>query len=51
MKSWNYGIFKENRDGFLGTSLPSSCWVDVFMIPQNKVEKVMTVLSTGKTYE
>lgn len=45
MKSWNYAIFKENHDGFLSTSLPSSGWVDVFLIPQDKVEKVMTILS------
>lgn len=51
MKSWNYAIFKETRDGFLSTSLPSEGWVDVFLIPQNKVERVMSVLSTGKTHE
>ena len=51
MKSWNYAIFKETRDGFLSTSLPSEGWVDVFLIPQDKVERVMSVLSTGKTHE
>lgn len=51
MKSWNYVIFTETKDGFLSTSLPSSGWVDVFLIPQEKVEGVMTVLSTGKTHE
>lgn len=51
IKSWNYTIFKQTHDGFLSTSLPSSGWVDVFLIPQNKVEKVMKVLSTGKTHE
>lgn len=51
VKSWNYAIFKETRDGFLSNSLPSEGWVDVFLIPQHKVEKVMTVLSTGKTDE
>lgn len=51
MKSWNYAIFTETKDGFLSTSLPSEGWVDVFLIPQHKVEKVMTVLSTGKTHE
>ncbi|WP_414623417.1 FkbM family methyltransferase [Calothrix sp. CCY 0018] len=51
IKSWNYAIYKETPNGFLSTSLPSEGWVDVFLIPQDKVEKVMTVLSTGKTYE
>ncbi|MGB3756632.1 MAG: FkbM family methyltransferase [Rivularia sp. (in: cyanobacteria)] len=51
MKSWNYVIFKETRDGFLSTFLPSEGWVDVFLIPQDKVETVMSVLSTGKTHE
>lgn len=51
VKSWNYAIFRETKDGYLSTSLPSEGWIDVFLIPQDKVEKVMTVLSTGKTHE
>ncbi len=51
MNSWNYAIFRETKDGFLSTSLPSSGWVDVFLIPQAKVEKVIAVLSKSKTYD
>jgi FkbM family methyltransferase len=45
MKTWNYTIFRETHDGFLTPSLPSSGWVDVYLIPQGKVEKVTALLS------
>lgn len=51
MKTWNYAIFTETQNGFLSTSLPSSGWVDVFLIPQEKVERVMAVLSKSKTHD
>ena len=51
IKSWDYAIFRETHDGFLSASLPSSGWVDVFLIPQGKVEKVMKLLSKSTTHD
>ncbi|NJM20680.1 MAG: FkbM family methyltransferase [Richelia sp. SM1_7_0] len=51
IKSWNYAIFTETKDGYLSDFLPSSGWVDVFLIPQAKVEKVMAVLSKSKAHD
>jgi FkbM family methyltransferase len=43
-KDWGYSIFRETKDGFLSSSLPSSGWIDVFLIPQAKIDDVSLLL-------
>jgi FkbM family methyltransferase len=45
MNTWNYTVLRETHDGFLSHALPSSGWVDVFLIPQRKVDSVTLLLS------
>jgi FkbM family methyltransferase len=44
VKDWGYSIFRETKDGFLSSSLPSSGWIDVFLIPQAKIDDVSLLL-------
>lgn len=43
-KDWGYSIFRETKDGFLSSSLQSSGWIDVFLIPQAKIDDVSLLL-------
>lgn len=44
-KSWNYAIFSVTSDGFLSESIASSGWIDVFLIPQEKLPKIEHILN------
>lgn len=44
-KSWNYAIFSLTNNGFLCDLLAPSGWIDVFVIPQEKLKTVKHLLN------
>ncbi len=44
VKAWDYAIFSPTPDGFLSHSIAPSGWIDVFLIPHQKVEMIKHLL-------